>query len=61
MDYIEFDWQGWRYRALCDGAEVLKCEALNGLRWERTFSANVHREAAKAVAAHREEQRDANK
>lgn len=57
MRYIEFTWQGWRYRALCDGAEVLKCEAMQNLEWVRTHSANVHRAAHEAVAKQREQER----
>lgn len=61
MRYIEFTWAGWKYRALVDGAEVLKCEAMQNCEWVRTSSANVHRAAAQAVTAEREEARNGHK
>lgn len=58
LQYIDFTFQGNPYRAMVDGAEVLKCEALDARGWSRTSSANVHRAAAEAVTAQREKARE---
>lgn len=61
MRYIEFVLNGWQYRALVDGAEVLKCEVRHATDWVRTGSANVHRAASQAVTAELEELRNGHK
>ena len=59
--YIEFSHAGWKYRALVDNGEVLKCEALVDGQWRRTGSANVHHAASQAVTAELEELRNGHK